>query len=72
MKEYLEKYKYHIGGSSIAIIVLYFLYSKFFNESEEYKEEKSNIVIQKEPDNKFKQSRNITFKNFSIHENIKR
>ena len=53
MKEYLEKYKYHIGGSSIAIIVLYFLYSKFFNESEEYKEEKSNIVIQKEPDNKF-------------------
>ena len=53
MKEYLEKYKYHIGGSSIAIIVLYFLYIKFFNESEEYKEEKSNIVIQKEPDNKF-------------------
>lgn len=53
MKEYLEKYKYHIGGSSIAIIVLYFLYSKFFNESEGPKEEKSNIIIQKEPDNKF-------------------
>lgn len=53
MKEYLEKYKYHIGGSSIAIIILYFLYNKFFYESEEYKEEKSNIVIQKEPDNKF-------------------
>jgi len=53
MKEYLEKYKYHIGGSSIAIIVLYFLYNKFFDESEEYKKEKSNIVIQKEPDNKF-------------------
>ena len=53
MKEYLEKYKYHIGGSSIAIIVLYFLYSKFFNESEGQEEEKSNIVIQKEPDNKF-------------------
>ena len=53
MKEYLEKYKYHIGGSSIAIIVFYFLYSKFFNESEGQEEEKSNIVIQKEPDNKF-------------------
>jgi len=53
MKEYLEKYKYHIGGSSIAIIVLYFLYSKFFNESEVLEVEKSNIVIQKEPDNKF-------------------
>lgn len=53
MKEYLEKYKYHIGGSSIVIIVLYFLYSKFSNESEEQEEEKSNIVIQKEPDNKF-------------------
>ena len=53
MKEYLEKYKYHIGGSSIAIIVLYFLYNKLFNESEGQEEEKSNIVIQKEPDNKF-------------------
>tara|TARA_Y100001970_G_scaffold278701_1_gene384789 strand:- start:405 stop:1478 length:1074 start_codon:yes stop_codon:yes gene_type:complete len=53
MKEYLEKYKYHIGGSSIVIIILYFLYSKFFNESEVLEVEKSNIVIQKEPDNKF-------------------
>jgi len=53
MKEYLEKYKYHIGGSSIAIIVLYFLYNTFVNKEEELKQEKSNIVIQKEPDNKF-------------------
>ena len=53
MKEYLEKYKYHIGGSSIAIIVLYFLYNTFLKREEELEEEKSNIVIQKEPDNKF-------------------
>ena len=53
MKEYLEKYKYHIGGSSIAIIILYIFYNKFFNESDDPDEEKSNIIIQKEPDNKF-------------------
>lgn len=52
MREYLEKYKYHIGGSSIFLIVLYILYDRFFN-NEESKEEKSNIIIQKEPDNKF-------------------
>ena len=53
MKEYLDKYKYHIGGTSIALIIVYMLYNTIMNKDEEYKEEKSSIVIQKEPDNKF-------------------
>lgn len=53
MREYLEKYKYHIGGTSVALVVLYFLYNKFFYEYEEPNQEKSNLIIQKEPDNKF-------------------
>jgi len=56
MREYLEKYKYHIGGTSIALVVLYILYSTFFSKdgaNEATEENKSNIIIQKEPDNKF-------------------
>lgn len=65
MKEYFEKYKYHIGGSSIAIIVLYFLYNTFINKDEELKDEKSSIVIQKEPDNKFVKAE-ISHKEFLV------
>jgi hypothetical protein len=53
MREYLEKYKYHIGGTSIALVILYILYSTFFSKDEINEENKSNIIIQKEPDNKF-------------------
>lgn len=53
MREYLEKYKYHIGGTSIALVVLYILYSTFFSKDEINEDNKSNIIIQKEPDNKF-------------------
>ena len=54
MREYLEKYKYHIGGTSIALVVLYFIYNTFLNNGEKLeKENKSNLIIQKEPDNKF-------------------
>lgn len=54
MREYLEKYKYHIGGTSIALVVLYFIYNTFFNHDENLeKDNKSNLIIQKEPDNKF-------------------
>lgn len=53
MREYLEKYKYHIGGTSIALVVLYILYSTFFSKDEANEDNKSNIIIQKEPDNKF-------------------
>jgi len=54
MREYLEKYKYHIGGTSIALVVLYFIYNSFLNSDENLeKDNKSNLIIQKEPDNKF-------------------
>ncbi len=54
MKEYLEKYKYHIGGTSIAFIIVYMLYNTFLKRSDIPEEvNKSSIIIQKEPDNKF-------------------
>jgi hypothetical protein len=56
MREYLEKYKYHIGGTSIALVILYIIYSYISNKidsSEISERNKSNIIIQKEPDNKF-------------------
>ena len=54
MKEYLEKYKYHIGGTSIAFIIIYMLYNTFLKRSDIPEEvNKSSIIIQKEPDNKF-------------------
>ena len=54
MREYLEKYKYHIGGTSIALVVLYFIYNTFVKHDENLeKDNKSNLIIQKEPDNKF-------------------
>ena len=56
MREYLEKYKYHIGGTSIGLVILYIIYSYISNKidgSEISERNKSNIIIQKEPDNKF-------------------
>ena len=56
MREYLEKYKYHIGGTSIALVILYIIYaytSSKIDSSEISESNQSNIIIQKEPDNKF-------------------
>ena len=43
MREYLDKYKYHIGGTSIALILLYVLYDTF-------KKETSVEIVHREPD----------------------
>ena len=34
MKEYIEKYKYHIGGSAIGLILLYLVYDMFNTKKE--------------------------------------
>ncbi len=34
MKEFIEKYKYHIGGSTIGLILLYLIYNEFIKKSE--------------------------------------
>ena len=39
MRQYLEKYKYHFGGVSIALIILYVVYDTFFNMGKEVKKE---------------------------------
>lgn len=39
MRQYLEKYKYHLGGVSIALIILYVVYDTFFNKGKEVKKE---------------------------------
>ena len=53
MQQYLEKYKYHLGGVSIALIILYLVYDTFFKEKEERiispkKEKEINKEIKKE------------------------
>ena len=53
MREYLEKYKYHIGGTSIGLVILYIIYSYISNKIDGSESNQSNIIIQKEPDNKF-------------------
>lgn len=51
MREYLEKYKYHIGGTSIILIILYIFYNYKNNFSKDNnKDEKPNILIQKKND----------------------
>lgn len=39
MRQYLEKYKYHLGGVSITLIILYVVYDTFFNKAKEVKKE---------------------------------
>lgn len=39
MRQYLEKYKYHLGGVSITLIILYVIYDTFFNRGKEVKKE---------------------------------
>jgi len=39
MRQYLEKYKYHLGGVSITLIILYVVYDTFFNKGKEVKKE---------------------------------
>ena len=34
MKEFFEKYKYHIGGSTIGLILLYLVYDMFTKKSD--------------------------------------
>ena len=38
MRQYLEKYKYHLGGVSITLIILYIVYDTFFKEKVTKKE----------------------------------
>jgi hypothetical protein len=49
MREYLDKYKYHIGGTSIAFIIFYLLYDSFSKTKLEetsitFKEDKKEVV----------------------------
>ena len=45
MREYLEKYKYHIGGTSIALVILYIIYSYISNKIDDSESsDKSNII----------------------------
>ena len=52
MKEFIEKYKYHIGGSTIGLILLYLIYNEFIKKSDNsnkeplitFKEDKKEIV----------------------------
>lgn len=39
MKEFIEKYKYHIGGSTISLIIFYLLYDTFIKKSDNSKKE---------------------------------
>ena len=49
MRQYLEKYKYHLGGVSITLIILYVIYDTFFNKGKEVKKEiKEKKEINKE------------------------
>ena len=50
MQELLEKYKYYIGGSTIAIILFYLIYKNFFNniDNKEIKEIKEIKELRKE------------------------
>ncbi len=52
MKEFIEKYKYHIGGSTIGLILLYLVYDIFTKKSDKstkeslitFKEDKKEVV----------------------------
>ncbi len=59
MKEYIEKYKYHIGGSTIGLILLYLVYDMFIK--------KSDVSI-KEPIIKFKKDEKEVVKAEISHE----
>ena len=39
MKEFIEKYKYHIGGSTISLIIFYLIYDTFTEKSDKNKKE---------------------------------
>ena len=39
MRQYLEKYKYHLGGVSITMIILYVIYDTFFSKRKEVEKE---------------------------------
>jgi len=59
MKEYIEKYKYHIGGSTIGLILLYLVYDIFTKKKE---------VSNKEPIIKFKSEEKEVVKAEISHE----
>ena len=52
MKEFIEKYKYHIGGSTISLIIFYLIYDTFIKKSDNsnkepiitFKEDKKEVV----------------------------
>lgn len=49
MKEFIEKYKYYIGGSTIGLILLYLVYDMFIKQSTKepiitFKEDKKEVV----------------------------
>ena len=59
MKEFIEKYKYHIGGSTIGLILLYLFYDMFT---------KKNDISTKEPIIKFKKDEKEVVKAEISHE----
>ena len=59
MKEFIEKYKYHIGGSTIGLILLYLVYDMFTKKSD---------VSNKEPIIKFKKDEKEVVKAEISHE----
>lgn len=46
MRQYLEKYKYHLGGVSITMIILYVIYDTFFSKRKEVKKEVKKEINQ--------------------------
>ena len=48
MQELLEKYKYYIGGSTIAIILFYLIYKNFFNNIDNKEIKEKNEIVKSE------------------------
>jgi len=48
MQELLEKYKYYIGGSTIAIILFYLIYNNFFNNTDNKEIKEKNKIVKSE------------------------
>lgn len=48
MQELLEKYKYYIGGSTIAIILFYLIYNNFFNNIDNKEVKEKNEIVKSE------------------------
>ena len=65
MKEFFEKYKYHIGGSTIGLILLYLFYDMFTTKKDSSTKESTITFNKKVVKENFHEV-------FNIHENFKR